>query len=124
MSAKSSRNRFERLRGVNKNIIVLNYLGLSLSGQLSKYSKDKYPLLILEGPNDGLALLSDILAPNSLTIIALGSDHFFAEDPRINDKTIAFLKVAISNLEENIAMPSTQTTKSSAASTAHQPTHF
>jgi hypothetical protein len=28
MSAKTSRDRFERLRGVNKNIIVINYLGL------------------------------------------------------------------------------------------------
>ena len=79
----------------------LTYLGLSLSGQLSKYSKDKYPLLASEGPNDGLTLLTDIIAPNSLTIVAFGSDHFFAEDPRINEKTVALLKVVVAYLERN-----------------------
>jgi hypothetical protein len=96
---------------VNNTILVINYLGLSLSGQLSKYSKDKYPLLISEGPNDGLTLLSDIIAPNSLTIIALGSDHFFAEDHRINDKTVALAKVVISYLDKNITTPSIRTVK-------------
>ena len=74
-------------------------MGLPLSGQLSKYSKDKYPLLASKGPNDGLTLLRDVIAPNSLTIIALGSDHFFAEDPKINAKTIALTILVISYLE-------------------------
>ena len=42
----------------------------------------------IEKPNDGLTLLRDVIAPDSLTIMALGSDHFFSEDPKINDKTI------------------------------------
>jgi polyferredoxin len=50
-------------------------------------------------PNDGLTLLRDVIAPNSLTIIALGSDHFFAEDPKINAKTIALTILVISYLE-------------------------
>ena len=84
MSANRSRIRFARLSGIDNNILVINYLGLSLSGQLSKYSKDKYPLLVSEGPNDGLTLLTDIIAPNSLTIVAFGSDHFFAEALCVN----------------------------------------
>jgi hypothetical protein len=71
-------------------------------------------LLISEGPNDGLTLLSDIIAPSILTIIALGSDHFFAEDHRINDKTVALAKVVISCLDKNITTPSTQTVNSGA----------
>jgi len=98
MSVKQSRSRFERL-DIKKNILIINYMGLALSGQLSKYSKDKYPLLASKGPNDGLTLLRDVIAPNSLTIIALGSDHFFAEDPKINDKTIALTMLVISYLE-------------------------
>ncbi len=98
MSVKQSRDRFERLN-VNKNILIINYVGLPLSGQLSKYSKDKYPLLASKGPNDGLTLLRDVIAPDSLTIIALGSDHFFAEDPKINAKTIALTILVISYLE-------------------------
>lgn len=98
MSVKQSRDRFVRLN-INKNMVVINYMGLPLSGQLSKYSKDKYPLLASKGPNDGLTLLRDVIAPNSLTIIALGNDHFFAEDPKIDDKTIALTMLVISYLE-------------------------
>ncbi|MCU7891411.1 MAG: hypothetical protein KZQ78_07280 [Candidatus Thiodiazotropha sp. (ex Ustalcina ferruginea)] len=100
MSANRSRKRFEGLDGLNEDILIINYMGLSLSGQLSNYAKDNYLLLKEQGPNDGLTLLSDIIAPNSLTIVAIGSDHFFAEDPRINDKTIALMKVVISYLEK------------------------
>jgi hypothetical protein len=99
MSVKQNRDRYKRLN-IKKNILVINYMGLPLSGQLSKYSKDKYQLLASKGPNDGLTLLRDVIAPNSLTIIALGSDHFFAEDPKINDKTIALTILVISYLEK------------------------
>ncbi|SEC03589.1 hypothetical protein [Pseudomonas anguilliseptica] len=94
MSTEQSRARFSGLRG-NPDILVINYLGIPLSGQLSKYSGDKYPLLRPHGPNDGLTLLTDAIAPNSLTVVALGSDHFFAEDLRINEKTVALMKLMI-----------------------------
>jgi len=98
MSAMISRKRFEKLT-MPEHVLVVNYVGLSLSGQLSKYSQDKYPILMSEGPNDGLTLLTDIIAPGSLTILALGSDHFFAEDPEINIKTIALAQTIIHYLE-------------------------
>lgn len=100
MSSRRSRDRFERLDAINEDILIINYMGLSLSGQLSPYSEDLYPILAIEGPNDGLTYLPDMVAPNSLTIIAPGSDHFFAEDPKINEKTIALMKVVITYLEE------------------------
>lgn len=43
--------------------------------------------------------LTDAIAPNSLTVVALGSDHFFAEDPRINEKTVALMNVMLTYLE-------------------------
>lgn len=103
MSANRSRKRFARLqrRQMAADILVINYLGVPLSGQLSQYSRDKYPLLRSEGPNDGLTLLTDAIAPDSLTIAAPGSDHFFAEDPKINEKTVALMKLIVSYLEEN-----------------------
>ena len=85
-----------------ENILAINYMGIPLSGQLSQYSIDKYPLLRTDGPNDGLTLLTDVVAPNSLTIVALGSDHFFAEDPRINEKTVALMKLIITYLEKDL----------------------
>jgi len=101
MSAKASRKRFSRL-SLSNNVLVINYLGLSLSGQLSEYSKTKYPLLAPEGPNDGLTLLVDVILPGSMTIIAIGSDHFFAEDPLIDVKTVALTKTVISYLEKTV----------------------
>ena len=99
METSQSRSRFQRLQ-IDTDIFVVNYLGIPLSGQLSQYSKAKYPLLKADGPNDGLTLLTDVIAPNSLTIVALGNDHFFAEDPRIDEKTVALMKVMLTYLEK------------------------
>lgn len=101
MGTNLSRNRFSRLK-IESDLLIINYLGIPLSGQLSKYSKDKYPLLKPEGPNDGLTLLTDVIAPNSMTIVALGSDHYFAEDPEIDNKTIALMSLIITYLEKDI----------------------
>lgn len=101
MGMNPSRERFSRLR-VDPDILVINYLGIPLSGQLSQYSKDKYPALRSEGPNDGLTLLTDAIVPNSLTIVALGSDHFFAEDPKIDEKTVALMRLIVAYLEDDV----------------------
>lgn len=98
MSANVSRARYKRL-ALDENLLVINYVGLSLSGQLSAYSQETYPWLATDGPNDGLTLLADALAPNSLTLVAVGSDHFLANDPRIDDKTVALTKTVIWYLE-------------------------
>lgn len=98
MSAEVSRERFTRLR-LKPDLITLNYLALSLSGNLSSLSRNKYPLFVDEGPNDGLTLLSDVIAPNSLTLISVNSDHYFGQDPRINDKTVAVLRAVIDLIE-------------------------
>ncbi len=99
MSAANCRARFKRLT-IPDHILVINYLGLSLSGGLSKYSRDKYPILSEQGPNDGLTLLADIIAPRSITIVAPGSDHFFNEDPDINIKTVALAQTTIQLVQQ------------------------
>ena len=99
MGTTQSRPRFAGLR-LPSDLLVINYVGLSLSGSLSKFSRDKYPILKREGPNDGLTPLADIIAPGSLTLIAPGSDHFFAEDPRIDEKTVALARAVIALLGE------------------------
>ncbi|MFZ5496190.1 MAG: hypothetical protein ACOZE5_12760 [Verrucomicrobiota bacterium] len=99
MNATRSRARFARLK-LPESTLVVNYVGLSLSGSLSKYSRGKYPLLRSEGPNDGLTPLADIIAPGGLTLIAPTSDHFLAEDPLIDRKTVALAKAVITLLEE------------------------
>jgi hypothetical protein len=100
MAVEPSRKRFERL-SMSKDILIINYIGFPLSGQVSQYSQDKYPLFAPGGPNDGLTWLTDAIAPNSLTLIAVGSDHFLAEDPRMDEKTVALAKTVISYLEKD-----------------------
>ncbi len=98
MSTTVSRERFRSL-SLPQNLFVVNYMGVAMSGELSKYSRDKYPVLRRWGPNDGLTLLPDIIAPGSRTLLALGSDHFFAEDPEIDLKTVAIAHTIIQTLE-------------------------
>ncbi|MCM8856217.1 MAG: hypothetical protein LC541_11990 [Candidatus Thiodiazotropha sp.] len=55
--------------------------------------KRRYNLLLLP-------VILGVIAPNSLIIVAISSNHYLAEDPRINNKTIAFVKVVITYLEK------------------------
>lgn len=90
MQVAVSRERYATL-SVPPHIAVTNYLGLSLSGNISDFARDKYAMMREDGPNDGLTLLPDIIAPNSLSILSPTTDHFFAEDPEIDRKTLALL---------------------------------
>lgn len=94
MRADVSRKRAASLK-LPDHITVVNYIGLSLSGNISKFGMDKYCIMRSQGPNDGLGLLPDMVVSNSYTIIAPYSDHFFAEDPSIKEKTVALLKTVI-----------------------------
>ena len=98
MSMERSRERFARLR-LDADILVVNYLGIPLSGSLSPYGIDNYRNFSALGPNDGLTLLPDALAPNGVTLIAPGRDHFLAEDPEIDAKTVAFMSLIVAALE-------------------------
>lgn len=90
MRTAVSRQRFASL-AVPRHIQIYNYLGLSLSGDISKFASDKYAMMREDGPNDGLTLLPDAIAPNSYSILSPKTDHFFAQDPEIDKKTLALL---------------------------------
>ncbi len=93
-----SRQRFSTL-SVPRHIAIYNYVGLSLSGNISAFGWDKYLMMREDGPNDGLTLLPDIIAPNSLSIISPTTDHFFAEDPDIDNKTMALVATLLERLD-------------------------
>ncbi|MEM7565488.1 MAG: hypothetical protein AAF353_21020 [Pseudomonadota bacterium] len=101
MSAKNSRERTKSLE-LPEDLLIINYLGLSLTGSLSSLSASKYPLISDQGPNDGLTPLADIIAPDSMTLVATQSDHYFAEDPEIDVKTIAIVKTVLELLESDV----------------------
>ncbi len=101
MSAKRSRERIKTL-DLPPDLLVINYLGLSLTGDLSSFSSYKYPIIADQGPNDGLTPLVDIIAPGSTTLVATRSDHYFGEDPDIDLKTIAIVKTVLEMLENRV----------------------
>ena len=88
MSAARSRERLRRLR-LPEHIAVVNYVGIPLTGDVSSRVGFFYNSMRALGPNDGLTLITDPILPGTRTIVALGQDHFFADDPEIESKTIA-----------------------------------
>ena len=68
------------------------------TASISDFAADQYKVLRPLGPNDGLTLLPDALAPGGSTIVALGRDHFLAEDPQIDARTVALMSLVITML--------------------------
>lgn len=108
MGTVASRKRFSRLQ-LDADLVVINYVGIPLSGQLSQFGGTGYGMLRSGGPNDGVVMVADAIAPDSLSVVALGSDHFFAEDPQIDRKTLALISlvVAYANRETAVACAGT-----------------
>jgi hypothetical protein len=95
MSRSETKRRMAKLPPIRKNIFIVNYIGIGLSGSLSDLSIDGYKAMSDYGPNDGLALISDMIAPNSVTILAPLSDHFYKNDKKIDKKTLALFHLVM-----------------------------
>jgi len=99
LTTKSRRPIFEVLR-IPARILVLNYVGVPLSGSVTAQARDGYEDLRRLGPNDGLTLLADEIMPGGVTIIEPGLDHFFAA-PGIRERTLALLATVLSEIRSN-----------------------
>lgn len=97
MGTERSRSRLKRL-SIPQRILIINYIAIPLSGDVSVLARDRYMDLRNEGPNDGLTLITDAIAPNSITVAQLGVDHFFL-DPDIDAKAAALIRTVINELE-------------------------
>ena len=98
LSTVQSTARFSVLR-LPQDTLVVNYLGIPLSGQLSDQARGGYSLLRAEGPNDGLTYLVDAIAPDSVTIPELGVDHFFRRSD-IDLKTLALARAVTRHIKQ------------------------
>jgi hypothetical protein len=85
-------------------MVVVNYIGIPLSGQVTERARLGYALMREQGPNDGLTPIVDEIAPASITIAELGLDHFFI-DPDIDTKTIALANTVIRLVQAPRALP-------------------
>jgi len=99
LTTARSRERFQAFR-IPEHMLVVNYIGIPLTGSLSSWARAGFLELKNHGPNDGLALLSDLILPHGLTMAELGSDHFLL-DEQIDVKTIALALTVIRWLEKS-----------------------
>jgi hypothetical protein len=98
LTTARSRERFAAFR-VPEHVLVVNYLGIPLTGSLSSWARAGFMELKDYGPNDGLSLLSDLIVPGGLTLAELGRDHFLL-DEEIDVRTIALAITIINWLQE------------------------
>jgi hypothetical protein len=78
-------------------VLVVSYVGVPLSGQLSAMARDGYSRLRAQGPNDGLTLVTDAIAPGGVTIPEFGADHYLRQ-PDIDRKTLALARAVMRHL--------------------------
>jgi len=73
---------------IPRHILILNFVGIPLSGDITPGDEFAYRHTSMAGPNDGLAPIADEVAHGELTIVQVGLDHYFL-DPEIDLKTLA-----------------------------------
>lgn len=100
VSVATNRARFDRLT-FPKHLLMIQYVGVPLSGQISEDVKSRYRELSAYGPNDGLTTVLDELVPGGHVILDVGLDHYY-RDPEIDRKTVALVKL-IDGLSHNAA---------------------
>lgn len=99
MQVLRSARRSARL-SIPDHILTVNYVGVPVSGTIIEKEFEKrftYMHLRRHGPNDGLVLIPDEIAPNSITAIELGLGHFLSE-PDFDVRTTALLQVVMQRL--------------------------
>ena len=97
LSRAHSKPRYDRFVAPAQ-LTIVNYIGIPFSGQVSALGQGFYSMLKERGPNDGLTLIPDALAPG-YTIMAVGMDHFVNNDPEIDIKTAALVPVLLKLIE-------------------------
>jgi len=100
MTIERSRERFREIKLPGETFCV-NYVGIPLSGNITKRGKGGYLSARAEGPNDGMTLLVDALMPDCLTIPMLGIDHYFGQEMDV--KTIALSRTVMRYLKPKSA---------------------
>ncbi|HEY6007519.1 MAG TPA: hypothetical protein VIU40_04290 [Geobacteraceae bacterium] len=80
-------------------MLLVQYVGVPLSGQVSPLARDRYEALRSAGPNDGLTLLPDELVPGGVVITDIGLDHYY-RDPEIDLKSLALANAVLDLLDE------------------------
>jgi hypothetical protein len=97
MGTARSRRRFATFR-IPDHVLVVNYIGVPLLGSVSMLASKGFYHLRTFGPNDGLALLPDLIIPGGVTLAEVGADHFLF-DAEVDVTTVAMTITVIEQLE-------------------------
>ncbi|MFQ5803163.1 MAG: hypothetical protein ACE5JQ_09745 [Candidatus Methylomirabilales bacterium] len=81
-----------------EHILLIQYVGVPLSGDIGEHVEGRYKDLREHGPNDGLTLVADELIEESIVVTDIGLDHYYS-DPQIDLKTLALARVIFDKLE-------------------------
>jgi len=98
MSTQRSRQRFSSFH-IPEHVLVVNYLGIPLSGNISVLARSGFWDLRTYGPNDGLSLLPDLIVPGGVTLAEVGRDHFLLVD-EVDATAVALAITIIERLEK------------------------
>lgn len=79
-------------------LLIINYIGIPVTSTISRQVRDSYIVLRPYGPNDGLNMLADLIAPRSVTLADFGRDHYMV-DESLRQRTIALINTAVDWLE-------------------------
>jgi hypothetical protein len=97
LTTQRGRRRFDSFH-IPKHVLVVNYLGIPVTGTISFWGRRGFNLLRKHGPNDGVSLLSDMIFPGGVTLADLKNDHFMRGKP-LDITTVALAISAIRWLE-------------------------
>jgi hypothetical protein len=97
MGTARSRRRFTAFR-IPDHVLLVNYIGVPLLGSVSMLASKGFFQLRTFGPNDGLALLPDLIIPGGVTLAEVGPDHFLL-DVEVDVTTVAMTITVIEQLE-------------------------
>jgi hypothetical protein len=90
MATPIRRARFAALRFPD-HLLIVNFVGVPLSGDMTLRSRPGHALLEPFGPNDGTGLLADQIVPGGLTVLQPGADHYL-DLPDIDLRALALVK--------------------------------
>ncbi len=85
-------------------MLVVNYVPLPLSGQVSRRARGGYDDMRALGPNDGLALTLDEIFPGGGTLVEIGLDHYMSA-PDIDRRTVALTRAVLRQIAGRTANP-------------------
>ena len=80
-----------------RSLLVLEYVGAPLSGQVAADLKGRWKTLARFGPNDGLTLLADEVLNSGHVVFEIDQDHYY-RDPEIDLKALALACLVLEQL--------------------------